>query len=224
MTLTTLQDFHAARFVGPPHDNAQIVDASVDESDSGVVIAKTTNALGDTPLVTFTKPSSESTQSFAGNARVWASGYISIESPAQVQLLGATTADLYGGGLRGVRVSASGVTLGGNFAEHEGQISSTIQVDADGANVTFNFNQGNVHQLTLAGNRTLAFSNLRSGATYVLFLIQDGTGNRAVTWPGNAKFGAAGTPVLSTTANKRDAIIGTSDGTNVYFHKVSKGF
>jgi hypothetical protein len=224
-TLTTLQDFYAQKFVGPLGDDTQVVASYSDNVNTGIVIAKTKTAPGDTPLVAFNKPGSESTQTFLGNGRIAsASGYISIESTAHVQLAGATTTDLYCGTLLGVRVGPTGVTLGGKFAEHEGQISSAVQIDADGPTVTLDFNQGNVHQVTLGGNRKLALLNLRSGATYVLFLIQDQIGNRTVTWPKTAKFGASGMPVLSIAPNKRDIVIGTSDGVNIYFHTVSKGF
>jgi hypothetical protein len=216
--LGTQVPMHALRFVGPSTGTDVVA-----KSGAGTNLWFTTTNLGDTLRWQFLQSGGPLMNTFGDSS--WASsGYVSIEAASFNQLVGATTVDLRAGGLLGVRVSSTGVTLGGDFTEHDGQISSAIQVDADGATVTFNFNQGNVHQVTLAGNRTLAFSSLRSGATYVLFLIQDGTGNRTVSWPASAKFGAAGVPVLSTAASKRDAIIGTSDGTNVYFHTVTRGF
>ncbi len=91
-------------------------------------------------------------------------------------------------------------------------------VAADGTTVTFDFNTGIIQEVTLGGNRTLAFSNLRNGARYTITLIQDGTGSHTVTWPSTAKFPNGTAPTLTTTAAAKDIFFGYSDGTNIYFH------
>jgi hypothetical protein len=59
----------------------------------------------------------------------------------------------------------------------------------------------------LGGNRTMGVpTNPKAGMTYVLEVLQDATGSRTLSWPSNYDFGAAGAPVLSTGANKRDIV------------------
>lgn len=59
----------------------------------------------------------------------------------------------------------------------------------------------------LGGNRTMGVpTNPKPNMTYVLEVLQDGTGSRTLSWPSNFDFGAAGAPVLSTGAGKRDII------------------
>jgi len=40
----------------------------------------------------------------------------------------------------------------------------------------------NVHTVVLGGNRTLAVSNTSVGQSFILRLVQDGTGSRTVTF------------------------------------------
>lgn len=83
-----------------------------------------------------------------------------------------------------------------------------IGVDDDGATVTFDMSdltKGNIRQVVLEGNRTLAVSNVAVGQVFILRLTQDGVGSRAVTWFGTIKWPDGVTPVLTTTINKTDA-------------------
>lgn len=86
--------------------------------------------------------------------------------------------------------------------------------DTDGATVTFNMSESNVHTVTLGGNRTLAVSNTSVGQSFVVRLIQDGTGSRTVTWFSTIKWPGGTTPTLTTTAAKIDVFgfICTSSG------------
>lgn len=64
-------------------------------------------------------------------------------------------------------------------------------------------------RVVLAGTTTFsAPTNLQDGLTYTLFIIQDATGSRTVTWNSVFDWGLAGTPVLSTGANKVDMASG----------------
>ena len=98
------------------------------------------------------------------------------------------------------------------------QYSSTVQTLTDGATITFNANNGSNAVVTLGGNRTLAFSNTRTGAYYTLRVIQDGTGSRTLAMPGTVKVigGGAGVITLSTAANSVDIISFYFDGTNYW--------
>jgi hypothetical protein len=90
------------------------------------------------------------------------------------------------------------------------------QTLTDGATVNWDVSLGQVASLTLGGNRTIANPTNMKVATYILYLVQDATGSRTVTWGTNYKWPGGVAPVLSTGANKRDIISFISDGTNMY--------
>ena len=90
------------------------------------------------------------------------------------------------------------------------------QTLTDGATISWNANSGSVATVTLGGNRTMAApSNLKVG-TYVLNVIQDGTGSRTLTWNSVFKWPSSIAPTLTTTAAARDVISCLSDATNLY--------
>jgi putative exporter of polyketide antibiotics len=82
--------------------------------------------------------------------------------------------------------------------------TGSLTTAADGATVTFDLSLGNTFTVTLAGNRTLAISNASVGQTFMIRLVQDGTGTRTVTWFSTIKWPAATVPTLTTTINKTD--------------------
>ena len=86
----------------------------------------------------------------------------------------------------------------------------------DGATVNWNMNNGTVATLTLGGNRTMAAPTNLSVRTFILVLIQDGTGSRTVTWNSVFKWPGGVAPVLSTAAGAKDVISMFCDGTNLY--------
>lgn len=75
---------------------------------------------------------------------------------------------------------------------------------SDGATVTFNLDSGNVQQVTLAGNRTLALSNENDHQVFMIILIQDGSGNRTVTWWSGIDWQDGVEPTLDTAAGGID--------------------
>jgi hypothetical protein len=93
---------------------------------------------------------------------------------------------------------------------------ATLVSDSDGATITFDLSAGNIHQVTLAGNRTLALSNASTGQVFVIRLVQDGTGTRTVTWFSTVKWANGITPTLTTTLNKTDVFSFICTGTNTY--------
>ena len=60
--------------------------------------------------------------------------------------------------------------------------------------------RGNYISATLTGNVTFSVSNMRVGTTYMLFLSQDGTGGRTLTWPAGIRWAGGVTPTFNTTA------------------------
>jgi hypothetical protein len=60
-----------------------------------------------------------------------------------------------------------------------------------------------------AGNTTIAFSNVPTGAANTAFRLtvyirQDGVGSRLVTWPGTVSWPGAAAPLLTTVASRYD--------------------
>lgn len=68
-------------------------------------------------------------------------------------------------------------------------------------------------KLFLTGSPTITLSGGTSGEVCAvqLHLIQDATGSRTVTWPGNLDWGINGAPVLSTVTGKTDQVYLTTD-------------
>jgi hypothetical protein len=104
-------------------------------------------------------------------------------------------------------------TLNGTTTDRSNALSQTL---TDGATINWDASLGRVATVTLGGNRTIAApTNLRVG-TYILYVVQDGTGGRTLTWNSAFKWTAAVAPPLTTTANARDIFSFVSDGTNLY--------
>lgn len=96
------------------------------------------------------------------------------------------------------------------------QTVQTSTAATDGSTVTFDLSLGNLHSVTLGGNRTLALSNAATGQCFVVSLTQDGTGSRTVTWFSTIRWPYGVTPTLTTTASKRDVFGFICTGSNTY--------
>jgi len=96
----------------------------------------------------------------------------------------------------------------------DGQYYSDLHDNGNsGTAKTINWSNGNVQKLTLnSASCTLTLSNPKNGGRYLLVLVQDGTGNRQITWPGTVKWPGGSAPALSG-ANKVDVISLVYDGT-----------
>ncbi len=97
----------------------------------------------------------------------------------------------------------------------------------DGGTVTWNLNSIKVNNATLsiAGNRTLAFSNVVAGATGVLIVKQDATGGRTLALPAGSKVvnTGAGSWTPTVGASKVDILSFIYDGTN-YWWTIGKDY
>jgi hypothetical protein len=84
----------------------------------------------------------------------------------------------------------------------------------DGTSVSISFQNGQNFSLTLAGNRTLESpNNAVPGQVGSIFLVQDGSGSRTLSYGANWEFPAASAPTLSTSAaavDRLDYIVRTS--------------
>ena len=77
----------------------------------------------------------------------------------------------------------------------------------DAANISVDFAASNNFTLTLAGNRVLNNpTNLVAGQSGVIYIKQDSTGSRTLSYGSAWSFAAGTPPVLSTAASSLDAI------------------
>tara|TARA_Y100001938_G_scaffold140041_1_gene207700 strand:- start:1280 stop:2170 length:891 start_codon:yes stop_codon:yes gene_type:complete len=77
----------------------------------------------------------------------------------------------------------------------------------DGTSIAVSFNDGQNFAVQLAGNRTLESpTNCVAGQVGSIFIIQDGTGSRTLSYGGNWKFVGGTAPTLSTGASAVDRI------------------
>ena len=111
-------------------------------------------------------------------------------------------------------------TLGVGVASPLGQIHisknaiATVTSLTDAVNVSVGFANSQNFSLTLADNRTLSNpTNCVTGQVGSIFIIQDGTGSRTLSYGTNWEFPAATAPTLSTSAaavDRLDYIVRTS--------------
>lgn len=132
--------------------------------------------------------------------------YQSSTTPKNI-IAGKTTFGTTSGGTEVVNITGNMIVAG--------QYASTIFVLTDGATIALNWNNGNVQQVTLAGNRTFTFANPKGGGRYLIKLKQDATGSRTITWPTITWRGGTA-PTLTTTGAKVDLITLIYDG-SVYY-------
>jgi len=77
----------------------------------------------------------------------------------------------------------------------------------DAATVDVDFSLNSNYTLTLGGNRTMGNpTNTSVGATGSIFILQDATGGRTLSWSSNWEFPGGTAPTLTTTANAVDRV------------------
>ena len=85
--------------------------------------------------------------------------------------------------------------------------STSIDTLTDGATITPDFSTNTNFTVTLGGNRTMANpSNMAVGQSGSIFVVQDGTGSRTLSWGSYWDFINGTAPTLTTTANAVDRI------------------
>ena len=89
-----------------------------------------------------------------------------------------------------------------------GAVKSHITTLTDAASITTDFNTANTFMVTLAGNRTLAApSNALAGQGGSIYIVQDGTGDRTLSYNAAWRFAAGSVPVATTAASAVDLLI-----------------
>lgn len=87
----------------------------------------------------------------------------------------------------------------------------------DASNISWDLNTAQVATVTLGGNRTLSNpTNMVDGGRYVLRVIQDGTGNRTLSFDSSYQFEGGNIITLSTGSGATDFIFFESDGTSMF--------
>ena len=87
------------------------------------------------------------------------------------------------------------------------QQRGAITALTDGATITADFDVANNFSVTLGGNRTLANpTNLTAGASGCIWITQDGTGSRTLSYGSAWSFSGGTAPTLSTAANAVDCL------------------
>ncbi|RYX79055.1 hypothetical protein EON76_02735 [bacterium] len=91
-----------------------------------------------------------------------------------------------------------------------------------------NLTNGNVQQLTLTTNATITLTSPTAGSYrgLLLYIFQDATGMRTVTWPPSVKWGVAGVPILSSAPGSMDMVhLATVDGGSTWYGVIgAQGF
>lgn len=89
----------------------------------------------------------------------------------------------------------------------DGTLAATITTLTDGTTITPDFSASCNFTVTLGGNRTLANpTNLVAGQSGSIFIVQDGTGSRTLSWGSYWDFAGGTAPTLSTAASSVDRI------------------
>jgi len=96
---------------------------------------------------------------------------------------------------------------------NDGYIEETVTANTSTA-YTISLTGGSFQILTLTGNCTFTFPTATAGQSFMMFLKQDATGSRTVTWPAVVKWPSSTAPTITATASKGDKFVFTADGTN----------
>lgn len=89
--------------------------------------------------------------------------------------------------------------------------------------ITLSLVNGTVQIITLTGNATITMPTVAVGKSFILFLRQDATGSRSVTWT-TVNWAGATAPTITGTASKQDIYSFFSDGTSWYGVTVGQNY
>jgi hypothetical protein len=89
--------------------------------------------------------------------------------------------------------------------------------------ITLALTNGTVQIITLTGNATITMPTATSGKSFIMYLKQDGTGSRTVTWS-TVKWAGGTAPTITATASRQDIYSFFADGTNWYGVTVGQNY
>ena len=128
----------------------------------------------------------------------------SIDSSGNLAVSGAITGLAIGTDVQAYDADTAKTDTAQNFtAGQRGEITALT----DGATITPDCNDSNNFSVTLGGSRTLANpSNITAGQSGSIFVSQDGTGSRTLSFGSYWDFAGGTAPTLTTTASAVDRI------------------
>ena len=89
-----------------------------------------------------------------------------------------------------------------------GAVKSHITTLTDAASIAVDFNDSNMFMVTLGGNRTLAApSNATAGQVGSIYVVQDGTGSRTLSYNNAWRFPSGSVPTATTDASAIDLVV-----------------
>ena len=159
--------------------------------------------------------------------------WVTVGQMVVIQTAGGAPTDAYS--LKAIAKAGNAVTLqnigttyGGGSSIDPALLNPPFITLADAATVTWTVSAAQVTQnatVTIAGNRTLAFSGIVAGMNGTLKVIQGTGGSRTLALPAGSKVinGGAGAVVLSTAVSAIDILTWIYDGVN-YFWTFGKNY
>lgn len=124
-----------------------------------------------------------------------------------------STSTFSGASTFGNTTTFSGASTFGSTATFSGIVTAqagavaVIGTLTDGATITPDFAADCNFTVTLGGNRTLANpTNITAGQSGSIFIIQDGTGSRTLSWGSYWDFPGGTAPTLTTTSGAIDRV------------------
>ena len=198
-TLTGLTLSGDMTFTG---DSANVV---FDKSDSALEFADNAEArfgTGDDLKIYHDGSNSYIKDTGTGNLRIWSDDLRIQDTSGNsgIQMIEGGAVNLYHSGTKKFETASGGVSLTGGAAANVTSLS-------DGATITIDMATACHHSVTLGGNRTFAApSNQVVGQSGSIFIQQDGTGSRTVSFNSAFKFVGGTAPTLTTGAGLLDRI------------------
>ena len=171
------------------------------------VIAKVTLQVGDTWTTSGAYDTNGNLKQILGtvNLATQVTGTLAVANGGT----GATTSTGSGSVVLGTSPTVNNPTVT-NYTE------SVVAIGNSGTTQTLSLTNGTVQTVTLTGNCTFTMPTATAGKSFILIVVQDGTGGRTATftsvkWPGGTA------PTITTTATTgRDILTFVADGTNWY--------
>ena len=89
--------------------------------------------------------------------------------------------------------------------------------------ISLSLTNGTVQIITLTGNATITMPTAGAGKSFIMYLRQDSTGSRTVTWS-TVNWPGGTAPTITSTASKQDIYSFFSDGTSWYGVTVGQNY
>ena len=188
-------------------------------NDGWVTVAQITTNFGlvSASGATFTGDITLNAQSDVRFADSDSSNYVALQAPATVSSNVTFTLPAADGTANQVLKTDASGALGftsvlllsetTNGQTVTGGVRSNIVTLTDAANIAYDMDDGNNATVTLGGNRTLDNpSNITVGQSGSIFIVQDGTGSRTLSFGSAFDFAGGTAPTLTTAANAVDRL------------------